>query len=113
MTKKNILYILNVYNGKGVIFMPIVKARKIGNSLTITIPKEFDIPQGQEYTVYKATDGSLLFSPSGEYLLEKATDDLIREKLIDELGTTIDNNLAELEAGNFVTIDEMEAELLG
>lgn len=93
--------------------MPIVKARKIGNSLTITIPKEFDIPQGQEYMVFKGSDGALLFSPNTENLLEEATDDLIREKLIDELGATIDHNLSELEAGHFVTIEEMEAELLG
>ena len=31
--------------------MTVVKTRQIGNSLSITIPKEFEIPQGQEYNV--------------------------------------------------------------
>lgn len=33
--------------------------------------------------------------------------------MIDELGAIIDRNMAEIEAGNYVTIEEMEAELLG
>ncbi|HEP6064804.1 type II toxin-antitoxin system PemI/MazE family antitoxin [Streptococcus pyogenes] len=93
--------------------MTVVKTRQIGNSLSITIPKEFEIPQGQEYNVYKGRDGTLIFSPSKENLLEEATDELIREKMIDELGAIIDRNMAEIEAGNYVTIEEMEAELLG
>ena len=93
--------------------MTVVKTRQIGNSLSITIPKEFEIPQGQEYNVYKGSDGTLIFSPSKENLLEEATDELIREKMIDELGAIIDRNMAEIEAGNYVTIEEMEEELLG
>lgn len=93
--------------------MALVKARQVGNSLSITIPKEFEIPQGQEYNVYKGSDGTLIFTPNKEDLLEEATDDLIREKMIDELGAIIDKNLAEVEAGNFVTIEDMEVELLG
>ena len=58
--------------------MTVVKTRQIGNSLSITIPKEFEIPQGQEYNVYKGSDGTLIFSPSKENLLEEATDELIR-----------------------------------
>ena len=41
--------------------MTVVKTRQIGNSLSITIPKEFEIPQGQEYNVYKGSDGTLIF----------------------------------------------------
>ncbi len=93
--------------------MTVVKARKVGNSITITIPKELDIKTGQEFKVLKGNDGTLLFSPNDEKLLEKATDDLIREKLIDELGQTIDDNLEQIKAGKFVSVEEMEADLLG
>ncbi|GGE26958.1 type II toxin-antitoxin system PemI/MazE family antitoxin [Streptococcus himalayensis] len=93
--------------------MTVVKTRQVGNSISLTIPKELGIEIGQEYTVYKASDGSLLFSPSNELLLEKATDDLIREKLISELGAKIDKNLADIQAGNYMTLDKIEESLLG
>lgn len=46
-------------------------------------------------------------------LVEEATDEIIREKMIDELGAIIDKNMAEIEAANYVTIEKMETELLG
>ena len=33
--------------------MDTVKTRKVGNSLTVTIPKALDVPEGQEMVVYK------------------------------------------------------------
>lgn len=93
--------------------MNLVKTRRVGNSTTITIPKEFDIPTGTEYSVYKGSDGTLLLSPSKENLLEEATDLLIRERLINELGETIDRNLAELEAGKGIDIKEARRKLIG
>lgn len=93
--------------------MNIVKTRQVGNSITITIPKELEIPTGKEYTIYKGSDGTILLSPGKENLLEKETDSLIREKLIDDLGEIINRNLADLEAGKGMTVEEMEEKLFG
>lgn len=91
--------------------MTIVKTRKVGNSVTITIPKEFDVPTGQEYKVYKTSDGTLLLSPSQDNLLEGATDKLVQDTLIKKLSETIDRNLQEMKAGNYYTLNELETQL--
>ena len=41
--------------------MVTVKARKIGNSMNVTLPKKFDIKAGTEFFVYKGVDGALYF----------------------------------------------------
>lgn len=93
--------------------MTIVKTRQVGNSISITIPKELGIETGQEYNVFKGSDGTLLFSPNTDDIFNKTTDDVIREKLIAELGKTIDRNLAAIEAGHYKTLGEIEERLFG
>ena len=91
--------------------MHIVKTQKTGNSVTITLPKELEIPAGQDYSVYKTSDGTLLLSPNKDNLLEAATDNLVQETLIRELSDTIEQNLQEMKAGQYYTINELEAQL--
>ena len=43
--------------------MNTVKTRKVGNSLTVTIPKVLDVPEGQEMVVYKGTDNVIVLAP--------------------------------------------------
>lgn len=43
--------------------MNIVKTRKVGNSLTVTIPKALDVPEGQEMVVYKGADNVIVLAP--------------------------------------------------
>ena len=45
------------------IIMGTVKTRKVGNTVTVTIPKELNIPVGREYHVYKGADEVIVFAP--------------------------------------------------
>jgi len=43
--------------------METVITRKVGNSVTVTIPKELNISIGREYHVYKGADDVIVFAP--------------------------------------------------
>ena len=43
--------------------MNTVKTRKVGNSLTVTIPKNLGMTEGQEMIVYKGIDGVIVLAP--------------------------------------------------
>ena len=43
--------------------MNTVKTRKVGNSLTVTIPKNLGMAEGQEMVVYKGIDGVIVLAP--------------------------------------------------
>lgn len=43
--------------------MHTVKARKVGNSLAVTIPKELNISEGTEFFVYKGVDNVIVLAP--------------------------------------------------
>ena len=43
--------------------MNIVKDSKVGNSLTVTIPKKLGMTEGQEMVVYKGIDGVIVLAP--------------------------------------------------
>lgn len=43
--------------------MNTVKTRKVGNSLTVTIPKNLGMTEGQEMVVYKGIDGVIVLAP--------------------------------------------------
>ncbi|MBO1086867.1 MULTISPECIES: type II toxin-antitoxin system PemI/MazE family antitoxin [Enterococcus] len=43
-----------------------VKARKIGNSISISIPKQYQVEAGSKYVVYKSKNGGLIFTPQIE-----------------------------------------------
>ena len=68
--------------------MTTVKTRKVGNSLTITIPKELAVEVGQEFTVYKGVDDIIVLAPKianpfdGETDL-RMEDDFKEVKLLD------------------------------
>ena len=50
--------------------MATVKARKVGNSMTVTIPKDLKVKEGTEFSVYRGVDGVIVLAPklvSGEY----------------------------------------------
>ena len=91
--------------------MNYIKTRKVGNSVTITLPKELNVTVGEEYSVYKGKDGTILLSPGKKDLLSDATDEMIREKILDELGRQIDENYLEMKNGNYYTLDELEQAL--
>lgn len=40
-----------------------IKARAVGNSIILTIPKEFNIAPGSEFEVEQHRDGSIVFVP--------------------------------------------------
>ncbi|SUN35545.1 toxin-antitoxin system, antitoxin component,AbrB family [Streptococcus downei MFe28] len=43
--------------------MMTVKTRKQGNSIMITIPKDFNIPTGKEYEANLTVNGEIVFTP--------------------------------------------------
>ena len=43
--------------------MNTVKTRKVGNSLTVTIPKNLGMTEGQEMVVYKGADNVIVLAP--------------------------------------------------
>jgi len=43
--------------------MTIVKTRKVGNSITVTIPKELGIESGQEFIIEKGRQNVILLVP--------------------------------------------------
>ncbi|WP_242542572.1 MULTISPECIES: type II toxin-antitoxin system PemI/MazE family antitoxin [Enterococcus] len=43
-----------------------VKACKVGNSISISIPKQYHVEAGSEYVVYKSKNGGLIFTPKIE-----------------------------------------------
>ena len=44
--------------------METVMTRKVGNSVTVTIPKGLNISIGMEYHVYKGADDVIVFAPA-------------------------------------------------
>lgn len=40
-----------------------VTARKVGNSISISIPKQYKVEAGTEYVTYKSKNGGLIFTP--------------------------------------------------
>ncbi|GEQ33361.1 type II toxin-antitoxin system PemI/MazE family antitoxin [Marinilactibacillus psychrotolerans] len=49
-----------------------MKARKQGNSLTLTIPKKFNISEGQEFVAFKGRRGGIVYVPKKENIFDKA-----------------------------------------
>ncbi|WP_314435361.1 type II toxin-antitoxin system PemI/MazE family antitoxin [uncultured Streptococcus sp.] len=43
--------------------MNTVKTRKVGNSITVTIPKTLNVPEGQEMFIYKGVDNVIVLAP--------------------------------------------------
>lgn len=64
-----------------------IKTRKVGSSVAISIPSQFQISVGEEYVAYKSKNGSLIFSPklSNPFLsdqpFEPAEDELLEEAM--------------------------------
>jgi len=66
LTTDNEFYIHTVYTDiqrKERAIMETVITRKVGNSVTVTIPKELNISIGREYHVYKGADDVIVFAP--------------------------------------------------
>lgn len=40
-----------------------VKARKVGHSVTLTVPKQLLVEEGQEFDVQRKADGAIVFIP--------------------------------------------------
>ena len=43
--------------------MNTVKTRKVGNSVTVTIPEALNVPEGQEMFIYKGVDNVIVLAP--------------------------------------------------
>lgn len=43
--------------------MNTVKTRKVGNSITVTIPETLNVPEGQEMFIYKGVDNVIVLAP--------------------------------------------------
>ena len=54
--------------------MNTVKTRKVGNSLTVTIPKNLGMTEGQEMVVYKGIDGVIVLAPKMKDPFDGITD---------------------------------------
>lgn len=62
--KKYILYnVYTKYTQKERRIMSIVKARKVGNSITITLPKELGVNIGEEFTLEKGRNNVIMLVP--------------------------------------------------
>lgn len=62
--KKYILYnVYTKYTQKKRDIMSIVKARKVGNSITITLPKELGVNIGEEFTLEKGRNNVIMLVP--------------------------------------------------
>lgn len=62
--KKYILYnVYTKYTQKERYIMSIVKARKVGNSITITLPKELGVNIGEEFTLEKGRNNVIMLVP--------------------------------------------------
>ena len=66
----------------------VVKTRKQGNSMTITIPSEFNIPSGVKYEAKLLPSGEIIFTPEEldqqvSYISDDAFD-LNLDKIFDE-----------------------------
>ena len=66
----------------------VVKTRKQGNSITITIPSEFNIPSGVKYEAKLLPSGEIIFTPEeSEHQISYVSDDafdLNLDKIFDE-----------------------------
>ncbi|WP_054719851.1 MULTISPECIES: type II toxin-antitoxin system PemI/MazE family antitoxin [Lacticaseibacillus] len=40
-----------------------VKARTVGHSVTLTVPKQLRVEEGQEFDVQRKADGTIVFTP--------------------------------------------------
>lgn len=64
-----------------------IKTRKVGSSVAISIPSQFQVPVGEEYVAYKAQNGSLIFAPKlanpflSDQIFEPVEDDLLEEAI--------------------------------
>ncbi|MBP2622634.1 type II toxin-antitoxin system PemI/MazE family antitoxin [Streptococcus oricebi] len=54
--------------------MTTVKTRKVGNSVTVTLPKEFGIPIGQEFIIEKGRGDTLILAPKRKNPFDGITD---------------------------------------
>ncbi|EMC43328.1 type II toxin-antitoxin system PemI/MazE family antitoxin [Streptococcus mutans] len=54
--------------------MTTVKARKVGNSMTVTIPKSLNIEEGTEFSVYKGIDDVIVLAPKLENPFKEKVD---------------------------------------
>lgn len=43
--------------------MATIKARKVGNSVTVTLPKDLQVETGQEFIIEKGRNGVILLAP--------------------------------------------------
>lgn len=48
----------------------VVKARKIGHSISLTIPKSFNVQEGQSFEPQMNDDGSITFKPTHKNIFE-------------------------------------------
>lgn len=61
-----------------------IHVRKVGNSMTLTVPKSFNVKSGEEYTAEIDRDGTIIYRPAhknpfeGDWFKEdiKQTDDM-------------------------------------
>ncbi|GAA5351116.1 type II toxin-antitoxin system PemI/MazE family antitoxin [Streptococcus uberis] len=73
----------------------IVKTRKQGNSLMITIPSHFNIPTGKEYDVNLSKTGEIIFTPKESITVEFSTDKELNS-YVDDIFSTYDDVFKEL-----------------
>ena len=60
----------------------VVKTRKQGNSITITIPSEFNIPSGVKYDAKLLSSGEIIFTPEElNHQVSYVSDDAFNLKL--------------------------------
>lgn len=61
----------------------VVKTRKQGNSMTVTIPSEFNIPSGMLFEVKMLPSGEILFTPQEKTEVRFASDEEAMEHVDD------------------------------
>jgi len=68
--------------------MEFVKARKVGNSITLAAPRELNVNVGEEFFAYKGVDGVIVYAPRiknpfGELNSFPMKDDFEEVKILD------------------------------
>lgn len=54
--------------------MNLVRSRKVGNSVTVTLPKELEISAGEEFLIQKGRGGVIILTPRVKNPFDGKTD---------------------------------------
>lgn len=74
--------------------MELVKTIQIGDDIYLPIPDQFGIQEGQEFNLYKSSDGTLVLSPPDSKLSADLSSDeqlttVVEQATLEEVATSV------------------------